>query len=266
MTSLEELMESERQAVEPKPEDIDRVGRRVMTAVGMGTAVGVGAAMVTTAATAKGGAAVLSKVAGFLGTKVTVGWALAAVAAGGTATFVAEHMTGDPPGAAPQHWVDQRAVAVSERDEEHPRNTDPAEDERAARPEKERRQAPVAADQAPDGEASGTGTREAPRSDHPPSKSASHPADASERLRRDARLLSRVTAELNSGNHARAISLMDQASLAGSPLSAEFAAVRAVALCSTGRHAEAAPWLAQFREQSPKSPAARRVRRACGPD
>lgn len=264
MTSLEELMESERQAVEPKPEDIDRVGRRVMTAVGMGTALGMGAAMVTTAATAQGGATVLSKVAGLLGTKVTVGWALAAVAVGGGATLVAEHVPGTAPpspSAAFQQSADPGAVAVPTAEEENDdarSETKPTDGEMTAPPAQEQQQARVPTDQRI--------AESASRTAHEASKSARQPTDTEDRLRRDAKLLSLVTAELNSGNHARALSLMNQKSLAGSPLSAEFAAARAVALCSTGRNAEAAPWVERFRKQSPNSPAARRVRRACGTD
>jgi hypothetical protein len=95
------------------------------------------------------------------------------------------------------------------------------------------------------------------------SRSSSRPADL---LADHTRLLSEVTAALNRGSPSTALSLMNDQTLKGSPLSSEFLAARIVALCGLGRLSEARPLIQRLHRHSPESPAMNRVVSVCKAD
>jgi len=110
-------------------------------------------------------------------------------------------------------------------------------------------------------------TRERERSQVPArsGSGASSPPGKSSDLEAELQLLGEAQRALKDGNSAQALTVLEQHAVEhpNGALSKERAAVRAVALCTSGRMAEGARDARRFLAENPKSPMAIRVRGAC---
>jgi hypothetical protein len=248
VTSLEELYQWEREAVEPSSTDLDKVRRRL----GLGVGMALGAT-----ATTVGTQSFFSKIVGAWGMKAVVAGTLVSAAGVGVGVVIGQSeptsKSQPQPAAlvvqAPPHEVGPVVASPpqTKHDELSDLTKDPSVEEAAAA------QVPRIAR-----EASKQVQSQAERSD-----SSSRPADL---LADHTRLLSEVTAALNRGSPSTALSLMNDQTLKGSPLSSEFLAARIVALCELGRLSEARPLIQRLQRHSPESPAMNRVVSVCKAD
>lgn len=239
MTTLEDLIACEKEAVDPSREQVTRLESRIGAALGIGVSVAsvtsLGASTEASSLLAKLGSALLSKPAIMWGAGAVAGVGLGYSVAVMTAASVEDsaplvpssQLTESP---APTPETPEAVSAETPVQIEEPAELAPEEEPRVTRP---------APEQAP----------------------STSPVD---RLKQDAQLLSQVSASLNQGNPSGALKLMEQAQLKGSPLGTEFKAARAIALCQLGRSAEARNIVQSLKATAPESPALLRVTQACG--
>lgn len=260
MTPFEELCAQEREGVEPSAADLERVGLRLGAAVGVAVATG-------TAASALGAsAAVSSKWLHFAAAKTTLAWFLgAATGVGGVLAAVAftqpGSLTGQSAGPVTTGPVTSAPSTQAGADQE------PAPDAVELSPSDEIEGEVVAAPVEP------RSFKEAPAVPSPrravargegETKAPPNKLQPVNRLSKDVALLSKVTRELNLGHAHQVLSMLSAADLKNSPLSGEFMAVRAVALCSTGQKASGSRLLTRLKKGSESSPALLRIEKACG--
>ena len=253
MTSLEELLERERQAVEPGEQELVRVERRLAATL----SVGVTAAAATTALSSSTKlATLLPKMGAWLAGKAGFLWATGAVVGVGLGYSVAVLQES----AALQRKGEETKLTRSSQLIEPPRTAGSFEASREAEPPTS--QDPEVSSTPELVEGNGKVQAPAPRPSAwaPPVQAPKKPSD---RLKEDARRLSRISAALNRGAPAEALRLLQAESYSGSVLAAEFGAARAIALCKLGRTAEAEPTVRSLEKHAPESPTRLRVMRAC---
>jgi len=298
MTTLEELLEVERSAVDPTDEDRERATRKVAGALGFGvltvspgvtasSGVGIGASLAEgSSATGSGAMASLSaagpsKLAAVWGAKTALGWAAGTLALGLglAAALLPSGVDGSSPSSVsvsndssattgvPAAKVSAESKAPVDANIISP-SSRPAPLRKNSPLDNETIDTPAPAWRSSDRQTASPGIRKVRPSNSgeeartvPPQKSDDAPT--LNKLQEDARLLSGVTAALNRGHYLEALSLLSGKPTHRSALASEFSAARAVALCRLGRYAEGKAQSAALEKMSPNSPALLRVRRAC---
>lgn len=242
MTSLEDLLESEKRTVDPSQAELERLERRVGAALG----IGLGAVATTTSlVTSAKGATALAKLGGALFANPIWLWGAGTLAGVGIGYAVALGAATDQPEAN----LSDSAQLIAEPAPRAPKPTEVAQQgEILAAPSEE----PVA--QSP--------STQAPKRQETRVHASRSPSPA-DRLKQDARLLSDVSAALNRGAPEEALRLLDSTPLKGSRLGTEFRAARAIAWCQLGQHTRARSTVASLEKYAPDSPALLRVQQAC---
>lgn len=263
MTSLEDLLAIEREAVNPSEEERERTAHRVATAVGFGAATAsLSAATSSNAAASASAAAVPSKLAGLFSAKAVMGWSAALIVVGvaavfvspGLGSFVSSTATEDPVDEVPTHSTAPDVLPQKVRAKEAPAPRVPRELD-APKPSSGREKSRA--------RVQNNGVSAPSSSLRTTPEKQQETAEAPNSLQEDAQLLSRVSLALNQGKYQEALSLMKGKSTHRSALASEFSAARAVALCSLGRREEGRAQVAALQKRAPESPVLLRVKRAC---
>ncbi|MRG93992.1 hypothetical protein [Polyangium spumosum] len=265
------ILDAGRDGDDPSPADRARLRRALSAAlVASGATITLGeraaeattslgeAASTTTklASAAKAGAAVTLGGVAWKGMLALI--VVGAASAGALLRPVATHVETPPAAprieapAAPGKTIPAEAPALAEEPEVAPTSEPPPEPAPAPRP------APTLNAQA---------TRPAPTVTTQATNEAPPEPAPADTLLAETRRLREAHGAMQNGDPAQALRLLDEAKAGaeGQSLREERAAARVLALCKLGRTAEARAEATKFLAESPASPLADRVRRACPP-